>query len=82
MKPFKVGATYKLKKSCVDKLWFTDSARTHCMNTYGTKHHVFIGECVQVRDSGGAYMRLENSDGGNFFASFDERKLFKRIDNK
>ena len=76
-KPFKLGATYKLKKRYVDELQWTD----YMFELYGEKR-VFtftVGAC----DNALGLVYCVNQNGGDVaVACTFERHMFKRVDNK
>ena len=74
-KPFKLGATYKLKKRYVDDLRWTDQMREHLGDECVFKFKVTV-----ISEDGVAGTDVD--DKLIYIAQPDERKYFKRIDNK
>lgn len=77
-KPFKVGATYRLKKSCVDDLWWNCSM----IEFFGRKSVIeFTPSYVGEDQKAWIY---PNGDKSKQFcvATVSERLMFKRVDNR
>lgn len=72
-KPFKVGATYQLKKKHVDDFYRTPGI----VSSFG--NGVFTFTVRALESNGGAYGEHHTS---GILAFSSERHMFKRIDNK
>lgn len=77
-KPFKVGATYRLKKSCVNDMWWNLSMIEmfggKCVFEF-TPSHVCIEQKAWIYPNGDTTKKF-------CVATAAERQMFKRIDNK
>lgn len=77
-KPFKVGATYKLKKKCVNDFQFDDAIN----HEFGLCSKEVFTFTVGHISEGFIYQRIYVKEGGVCVAYGSERNMFKRVDNK
>lgn len=80
LNPFKVGATYKLRKKYAKKYFNTYLWSQQHQDKFGTDTMVF--DVVEINEYGDVYTPMIDGNGCFPVAQPSTRYMFKRVDNK